>query len=77
MPRPQTPDHLELRTRRRRRADTRATLALKAGVRPKTVASLGHATIAVTIDTDSDVTVSADADAADLVAASIFNAGRR
>jgi hypothetical protein len=38
---------------------------------------LGHATIAVTIDTYSHVTPSMDADAADLVAASIFGVTRR
>jgi len=37
---------------------------------------LGHATIAVTIDTYSHVTPSMDADAADLVAAAIFGAGK-
>jgi len=56
---------------------TWATLALKAGVHPKIVSDrLGHATIAVTIDTYSHVTPSMDADAADLVAASIFGAGK-
>ena len=35
---------------------------------------LGHATIAVTVDIYSHVTPSMDADAADLVAASIFGA---
>ena len=54
---------------------TWATLALKAGVHPKIVSDrLGHATIAVTIDTYSHVAPSMDADAADLVAASIFGA---
>jgi integrase len=56
---------------------TWATLALKAGVHPKIVSDrLGHATIAVTIDTYSHVTPSMDADAADLVAASIFGGGK-
>ena len=52
---------------------TWATLALKAGVHPKVVSDrLGHATIAVTIDTYSHVTPSLDATAADTVAAQIF-----
>jgi len=56
---------------------TWATLALKAGIHPKIVSDrLGHATIAVTIDTYSHVTPSMDADAADLVAAAIFGAGK-
>jgi len=56
---------------------TWATLGLKAGVHPKIVSDrLGHATIAVTIDTYSHVTPSMDADAADLVAASIFGGGK-
>ncbi len=56
---------------------TWATLALKSGIYPKIVSDrLGHATIAVTIDTYSHVTPSMDADAADLVAASIFGGGK-
>ena len=56
---------------------TWATLALKAGVHPKIVSDrLGHATIAVTVDIYSHVTPSMDADAADLVAASIFSGGK-
>jgi len=56
---------------------TWATLALKAGILPKTVSDRrGHATIALTIDTYSHVTPSMDADAADLVAAAIFGAGK-
>ncbi len=52
---------------------TWATLALKAGVHPKVVSDrLGHATIAVTIDTYSHVSPSLDAGAADTVAAQIF-----
>jgi integrase len=53
---------------------TWATLALKAGVHPKVVSDrLGHATIAVTIDTYSHVAPSLDADAANTVAAAIFS----
>ena len=52
---------------------TWATLALRAGVHPKVVSDrLGHATIAVTIDTYSHVAPSLDAAAADTVAADIF-----
>lgn len=52
---------------------TWATLALRAGVHPKVVSDrLGHATIAVTIDTYSHVAPSLDAEAADTVAADIF-----
>ena len=52
---------------------TRATLALNAGEHPKVVSDrLGHATIAVTIDTYSHVAPSLDAAAADTVAANIF-----
>ena len=52
---------------------TWATLALRAGVHPKVVSDrLGHATIAVTIDTYSHVAPSLDAAAADAVAADIF-----
>lgn len=52
---------------------TWATLALNAGVHPKVVSDrLGHATIAVTIDTYSHVLPSLDASAADTVAAQIF-----
>ena len=52
---------------------TWATLALRAGVHPKVVSDrLGHATIAVTIDTYSHVAPSLDAEAADMVAADIF-----
>lgn len=52
---------------------TWATLALRAGVHPKVVSDrLGHATIAVTIDTYSHVAPSRDAEAADTVAAGIF-----
>ena len=52
---------------------TWATLALNAGVHPKVVSDrLGHATIAVTIDTYSHVAPSLDAAAADTVAANIF-----
>ncbi len=52
---------------------TWATLALRAGVHPKVVSGrLGHATIAVTIDTYSHVAPSLDAEAADTVAADIF-----
>jgi integrase len=51
---------------------TWATLALNAGVHPKVVSDrLGHATIAVTIDTYSRVAPSLDAAAADTVAANI------
>lgn len=54
---------------------TWATLALQAGVHPKVVSDrLGHATIAVTIDTYSHVAPSLDASAADTVAAQIFGA---
>lgn len=53
---------------------TWATLALKAGVHPKVVSDrLGHATIAVTIDTYRHVAPSLDADAANTVAAAIFS----
>ncbi len=56
---------------------TWATLALQAGVHPKVVSDrLGHATIAVTIDTYSHVAPSLDADAADTVAAQIFGSRR-
>ena len=56
---------------------TWATLALQAGVHPKVVSDrLGHATIAVTIDTYSHVAPSLDAGAADTVAAQIFG-GRK
>ena len=52
---------------------TWATLALNAGVHPKVVSDrLGHATIAVTIDTYSQVAPSLDAAAADTVAATTF-----
>lgn len=52
---------------------TWATLALNAGMHPKVVSDrLGHATIAVTIDTYSHVAPSLDAAAADSVAANIF-----
>ena len=47
---------------------------MKAGVHPKVVSDrLGHATIAVTIDTYSHVAPSLDADAANTVAAAIFS----
>jgi integrase len=52
---------------------TWATLALQSGVHPKVVSDrLGHSTIAVTIDTYSHVAPSLDADAANVVAATIF-----
>lgn len=55
---------------------TWATLALNAGIHPKVVSDrLGHATIAVTIDTYSHVAPSLDAAAADTVAANIFGLG--
>lgn len=48
---------------------TYATLALRAGVHPKVVSErLGHATVAITLDTYSDSVPSLDADAAALVA---------
>ena len=48
---------------------TWATLALEAGIHPKVVSErLGHATIAITLDTYSHVVPSLDADAANLVA---------
>ena len=48
---------------------TWATLALQSGIHPKVVSErLGHATIAVTLDTYSHVVPSLDADAANLVA---------
>jgi len=56
---------------------TWATLALRAGIHPKVVSDrLGHATIAVTIDTYSHVAPSLDAGAADTVAAQIFGSAR-
>ncbi len=56
---------------------TWATLALQAGVHPKVVSDrLGHATIAVTIDTYSHVAPSLDAEAADTVADVIFGTRR-
>ena len=56
---------------------TWATLALQSGVHPKVVSDrLGHSTIAVTIDTYSHVAPSLDADAANVVAASIFRPRR-
>jgi len=52
---------------------TWATLALEAGVHPKVVSErLGHATIAITLDTYSHVVPSLDADAANMVAARIL-----
>jgi len=52
---------------------TWATLALQSGVHPKVVSDrLGHSTIAVTIDTYSHVAPSLDADAANVVAATIL-----
>ena len=57
---------------------TWATLALKAGVHPKVVSDrLGHASIAITIDTYSHVAPSLDADAANTVASAIFGNGTR
>jgi integrase len=52
---------------------TWATLALQAGIHPKVVSDrLGHATIAVTIDTYSHVVPSLDLDAANVVAGRIL-----
>jgi integrase len=52
---------------------TWATLALEAGVHPKVVSErLGHSTISITLDTYSHVVPSMDADAAAVVADSIF-----
>jgi len=46
---------------------------LEAGVHPKVVSErLGHATIAITLDTYSHVVPSLDADAANMVAARIL-----
>ena len=51
-----------------------ATLALKAGVHPKVVSErLGHATVGVTLDLYSHVTPSIAREAADVVAARIFD----
>lgn len=50
-----------------------ATLALKAGVHPKIVSErLGHATVGITLDLYSHVTPAIARDAADVVAARIF-----
>ncbi|HET6873754.1 MAG TPA: site-specific integrase [Acidimicrobiales bacterium] len=50
-----------------------ATLALEAGVHPKIVSErLGHATVAITLDTYSHVTPSMQREAAALVAAELF-----
>jgi integrase len=56
---------------------TWATLALQSGIHPKVVSDrLGHATIAVTIDTYSHVVPSLDLDAANIVARRILGADR-
>jgi integrase len=53
---------------------TYATLALKAGVHPKVVSDrLGHATVGITLDLYSHVTPAVARDAADVVAARIFD----
>ena len=53
---------------------TYATLALKAGVHPKVVSDrLGHATVGITLDLYSHVTPAIARDAADVVAARIFD----
>lgn len=55
---------------------TWATLALKAGVHPKVVQEqLGHATIAITLETYSHVTKSLHREAAEQVASAIFGTG--
>lgn len=52
---------------------TYATLALKAGVHPKVVSErLGHATVGITLDLYSHVTPAIARDAADAVAAKLF-----
>ena len=52
---------------------THATLALAAGVHPKVVSErLGHASIAITMDTYSHAIPSLDAEAASAVAALVF-----
>lgn len=54
---------------------TWATLALQSGIHPKVVSDrLGHATIAITIDTYSHVVPSLDLDAANVVASRILGA---
>ena len=56
---------------------THATLALNAGIHPKVVSErLGHATIAITLDTYSHVMPSLQSDVADTVAALVFGSGR-
>lgn len=53
---------------------TYATLALKAGVHPKVVSErLGHATVGITLDLYSHVTPAIARDAADVVAAKLFD----
>jgi integrase len=55
---------------------TYATLALRAGVHVKVVSSrLGHASIAITLETYSHVLPDLDEDAAEVVAAAIFGGG--
>ena len=50
-----------------------ATLALESGIHPKVVSErLGHATVAITLDTYSHVVPSLDADAANVVAGRIL-----
>jgi integrase len=52
---------------------TYATLALKAGVHPKVVSErLGHATVGITLDLYSHVTLAIARDAANVVADRIF-----
>ena len=54
---------------------THATLALQAGIHPKVVSErLGHATIAITLDTYSHAIPAMEKDAAEQVAALVFGA---
>lgn len=56
---------------------THATLALEAGVHPKVVSErLGHATVAVTLDTYSHAVPALQEDAAELIAGLVFGPDR-
>ena len=59
------------------RRHTHATLALQAGVHPKVVSErLGHATVAITLDTYSHAIPAMQEEAARLIAGLVFADGR-
>ena len=56
---------------------THATLALQAGIHPKVVSErLGHANVAITLDTYTHVVPALQSDAAELVAGLVFGPDR-